>query len=664
MQEIYYHSPEIFTPTMLDIIKDAKSRVFGDAKISFVPRPPGKNVIGFGVDSDIRTLSPKQIASMPSAVSALVEAFELYRDGKGLPNPVIHEVPKGEEWLYIEAIESHFNQPIVFDIENAPDGSLLSIAVTGGGRCAVFTSHFKHVAEALSKCYYVVAHNGKYDQRIVYNQYGILIPIWFDTMLARHVLHPSAQSHFGLKELAQWVLGLPDYEQDIKEFTGKKNDADYSRIPIPKLVEYNGWDVFATYHLYKRFLILVQDDPAFWYEMRAAAMLGDVERNGIRIDVPYVEKLYNLLEEEKQLQLARLPEGINYNSPKQVTELFASRGLNLKSTDEKTLTQVKGHDDIIEPLLEYRGITKQQNTYCKSYLERNVDGLLYPTFNIHGTSTGRLSSNNPNAQNIPRDPKIRDIFIARGPDRVIIETDYAQAEKRVQAILSGDEYFISLFQPGSEDYFDTQMPVAFSEEFSTVEDYLDLKKSSPAKAKELRTLLKTVEYGMDFGRGAPAIAAALKITVKKAEEIINRSLNAKPKFKRWREEIMAAAVDESKRDMLVAWTGQRFESEVVTARNYAAVQRSALSFLPQATVAGLCTEAAIRVNKILKKDYPEAYLIMLIHDAIYVDAPAKQADEIGAIVAREMTEVGREVFGDVVLFTAEPSYNYRWGNIK
>ena len=992
-----FHTKDLLTPTALDIIKAARQEVFG-GPVKFTPAVPGPGVLGFGVDSGVRTLSVAQIVTGANAFSTLVEALMLYRDGCTLPEPRIIDVTDAEP--YLAEMRTKFDQPVVFDIEYDPHRVVLSIAVTYGGNQIVFTDHFREVTEILATHYYVCAHGGKADQGTLRDAYGIKVPIWFDTMTARHALHPASQGHLTLKELAQRILGIPDWESDIKQFTGSGENADYSKIPHDNLVQYNGMDVYATWHLMARLLPLVQDERVFWYEMTANYdMLSDVEYNRVRIDVPYTQALSQTFTDESVEVLATLREvtgneKFNPNSPKQVGEALAAMGVATPDTKASTLTMLMEHDqgvEFIKPLLQYRSLTKLNSTYCISLLHKQTDGFVRAEFNTEGTSSGRLSGRKPNLQNIPRDKRLRGMFIAHSPEDVLIEVDYMQAELRAQAILSGDPYMIAAFQPDSPDFFDGLIPHAFPERFPDLDTYLSyeeqkcggdekdyraklkgcvplttkiltqrgwlnhnevrigdmtpglvsngvtawtrinaihhwdskpvyrmgharwsvevtdnhrwavantdtmykhndysftmqetkdikLKSSSLLVAgrvnqpdredltvaevrilawiasdgylkiseltgitsqaggrrqafngsicqaktpyvKEIRDLLESngldfredtkpgvnydthhtfylrspylrelyrraglddenyekfvlslgtaqreaflevfchaeghvdatgtwlitqnvgskhdsvvlcatllgyrvtsvvhtkgtrcrrirlnkvshvgmtngnleylrdapvwcvttdlgtwtahdgdkafvtgnCVYGLNFGRGAAAIGLSLKLPIDIAQDIIDAFMQAYPVWACWREDVMDAAVNSEARDMLTAFTGHHFEAEVITGRNKSAVQRSALSYLPQSTVGGLCTTAAINVNRRLKAEYPSAKMVMLIHDAIYVNCKRELAEDIGAMVSYEMEKVGRDVFGDTVLFTAEPGYSYRWG---
>lgn len=666
-----FYTDEQITPTMLDIIKAAKQAVFGDEPVDFEPASaPGPGVLSFGKDArgGVRTLSLKQLAVASNAVSVLAEAFRLMRDGGSLPEPKIIRVPEWNAQAYIDEMLTRFDKPCVFDIENAPDESLLSIAVTYGGNQVVFLSHFEKVVQALGTHYYLIAHNGKYDQGVIRRQYGIKLPIWFDTMLARHVMHPTSQGRLGLKDLASTVLGISDYEADIKQYTSSGENADYSKIPKDRLAIYNGMDVYATFHLARQFLPLVQDNPAIWHAMSWSDALGDVENNQVKIDLDYLDVLEPVIKAEMEEAEALIP--CNPRSPKQLLSLFHERGVFPKekgkdSTSKAALEEIADTgpvDDFLPALMKYRKVSKQYSTYIKSYRLKHKDGFLRPTFNVHGTGSSRLSSSMPNAQNVPRDKKLRRIFIPREAGRVWIECDYAQAELRAQAILANDPAMIAAFQPDSADFFDALVPSAYPERFPTLETYLEYEDAEcDGDEKDYRAKLKGVVYGLNFGRGARAIAKSLEMPDAEAQQIINGFMGAYPDWAEWREHVMHAATSGEDMHLLTAWTGYQFEREIITGRNRASVERSALSFMPQATVAGLCTTAVANVNRRLKAEYPEAYLVLAVHDAIYIDCPAEVAEPVCGLVQYEMEQIGRDVFGKTVIFSAEPKVLETWG---
>lgn len=248
-------------------------------------------------------------------------------------------------------------------------------------------------------------------------------------------------------------------------------------------------------------------------------------------------------------------------------------------------------------------------------------------------------------------------------DNTIINVDLSQAELRVMAILSGDAWMQGALQEGAGDFFDTYlMPVAFpwiESKFGSVEGY---KEQSPTAHKEDRTKVKAVQYGLAFGRQAPAIAQSIGLPTRDAQLIIDNYLTTAHGFARWREDIMEAARFPAKRDILINPFGRKFQSEIVTSKNYRNIQREALSFLPQSTSSDIMLATAIRIAPTLRElGYPP---INMVHDALMMEGPAEGADEIGQYVGRELRKTGEAVLGTAVPFLSDYSFGPSWSGLS
>lgn len=680
MAEIEYYSDQRVTPAAQEVLAFAVREVYGDEKVKF-RRVPNltEGVLSFGKrGKGVYTLSPKQMLVVPNAVSVLTQSLKVHRDGYPLPEfnyqvvsdpaEVIINLPDMLANTYV------FQHPVSLDAEWDKDGNILCLSMyyRTTNMVTVFSEEiFKDEAAAKALLEFVYGHyytiwaNGKADQVAIELATGIRVPNWFDTMLAHHSLHPSASGQHGLKDMAQRYFGIEDWDKEIYKHAGRGDDADYGRVPRHLLYLYNGYDSFYTFWLYDYFLPLVENHPAFWTEVEWANAFVDVEVFGARVDLDAVQDLKDNLEEQAKPLLARLQDEFglaNPNSPQQVKKVLAAQGLNLPSTDAKHLEKHKT-EPFVATLLAYRGLTKQITTYCNSYLRKaDQHGILHQTYNVHGTGSGRMSGSNPNLTNVPRDTKLRNLFVPR-EGHVLVSTDLAQAELRVQAVESGDPDLIAAFQPGAGDFFDLLMPNAFPEKFSSVVAFKEFKKENGEEGKNDRAKLKGTIYGLNFGRGAAAIAEALEMPTEEAQAIIDNFFNAYPVWVEWRKKVEHAAVTLEDRDFLTTALGLTFDAEVITKRNYAGTQRSALSFLPQGNVAFIAVTAMCRIIKALKRDYPEAHVINFIHDDILTDCPAHQAEEIGLLQQQIIEDTGRWAFGDVVFFKAEPNSAGRWGEI-
>lgn len=453
----WIYSDQELTPRAIDTIrrikkengyedvkfKEATSFVTGDKVLVFGSRAP--EGMWEGIEF-IHTYSIAQIMAKANAVTVLTASLQMYFNGKHEPGviPVWNTVI--DRW--------EFDVPTAIDIETSgnlgvthtpEEVELLSVALyqetdrrinpvtimnnDGGieGTVPLSQLQIEHLSRVLPKFTKAIYHNGKFDTRVLNRILGVKLCVWADTMLMHHTLNHAAGMH-GLKELAQRYLGAPDWEAGISKFT--KGGGHYELIPFNELVKYNGWDVYWTYQLWKLFApqIEVDDDYIMTYEFELAIadMLLDVEMAGIPFSASAAEALEseNLLKMEEELAVLREVAGENFNpnSPKQVKSVLNDTfACAVASTNEATLQQVieqnegRGVATWCTSLLEYRGLAKQNSTYAKGWGKqaRQLDGdeqlRVRPTFLVHGTSTGRLSSTGPNAQNMPREKRVRSI---------------------------------------------------------------------------------------------------------------------------------------------------------------------------------------------------------------------------------------------------------------
>lgn len=231
------------------------------------------------------------------------------------------------------------------------------------------------------------------------------------------------------------------------------------------------------------------------------------------------------------------------------------------------------------------------------------------------------------------------------------------------AILSGDEWMMEALQEGQGDFFVYHlMPVLYPAMFPQgVADVERLKKADPVKFKEMRTVTKSVQYGLAFGRQAQAIGKAVGLSTREAQTMLNNYFQKAPKFAQWRLDVMEAAIDPTKRDLLVSPFGRRFHSEIITPKNMSNVQREALSFLPQSTSSDICLSTAIAIDSTLEG---WGYKIFnVVHDAIMVEGPAADADAVGAYIGQAFRAVGEKVLGDAVPFLSDYSVGTSWRDL-
>jgi DNA polymerase-1 len=644
----------------------------------------------------VKTLSQKQILSNPAALTELVAATTQLLTPFVFPE--MHYVMDDINVLQC------MGKIVVVDIETGGDIDimlpeemwLLSVAITDGKNIVVFSEEWlaritnrTTLIRFLKSGRKLIAHNMKFDFRSLSAQLKTDIKGHLCTLLLHHALNPGAKEH-DLKNLATKYLGAPRWADAGKEYVkgfykelpdfypallkqryaGKRVSVGFEAIPKSILYKYNAYDVFYTWFLYEYLARGAAGDERIAkiakFEFNMSNLFQEVEKNGVAVDLEYLDELHRNLTVQAAFNLSAIQEltgheKFNPNSPKQVKEYYAEIGIKVKGTAVAVLEDLKLEEDSVGGqfttlLLAARKISKLKGTYVEGIQKRLHNGLVYPDFLVHGTSTGRLSSRDPNIQNVPRDEEgkisLRKIFIPRDvATRSLLMVDYSQAELRVMACMSGDEYLISLFQPGMPDFFDSLMPIAYPR--------VDLTGVDKNTKKNMRANLKGVIYGISYGRGANAIAKALEMSPKDAQQIITNYFRAAPQLYTWRQWITETAI--SPEHTLISPFGRYYQAEVVTSRTKQSVINSGLAFLPQSTASDICVVAAMAVQTWIH-EY-DAVIIATIHDAIMIDCPDVHLQEVSDRVQAEMQASGKAVFGDVVPFATDATHNKSWEGI-
>lgn len=657
----------------------------------------------------IKTLSQKQILSNPAAVTEIKAAMVQLLTPSVFPE-MTYKVYSGRG----SGVTTQFTKfkragVVVVDIETGGDIDtwlpeemwLLSVAIFDGKDIMVLSEEWlqdeynkRELAEFLNSGIKLIAHNMKFDFRSLSAQLGVQIRGHLCTLLLHHSINPGAKEH-GLKPLCRKYLGAPDWDAGTKEYVkGKYKEmpegypvamwdkygagipVGFEAIPRAILYEYNAYDVYWTWYLYKYFAKAAAGEERIAqiakFEFEASNLFQDVERTGVAVDLEYLDELKVRLDIDWENAIADIRElaaeagygdaaEFNLRSHAQVKKLYAQMGMILKSTGAEVIEDLDVEEGslvgrVTTKIIQARKINTLKGTYVNGIIKRTHNGIVYPDFLVHGTSTGRLSSRDPNIQNIPRDEEgkisLRQIFIPRDVEtRSLVSVDYSQAELRVMACMSEDEYLISLFQPGMPDFFDSLMPTAFPR--------IDLSTIDKDTKKNMRANLKGVIYGMSYGRRAPAIAKALDMPVREAQSIINNYFRAAPRLYDWRQWVQETSINPE--ETLVSPFGRYYQAEVVTGRNKQAIINSGLSFLPQSTASDICVTAAMEVHK-WAHEY-DAFIVATIHDAVLSDVPDIHVEEYKLRVQYEMERAGDLVFHGVVPFATEATHGKSWKGI-
>ena len=668
-----------------DILTQAKD-IAGVVDLSLVAHPyvreEGEIIVGLGVKGyDINGLSIKQLTSHPAAITHMVSVLKaatilstVRQEEKRLKVVTVNRVDE------LPTYDKRF--PVAVDIETGGDlnnsvrwsNRIISVGLYSKSIPGVAFVVSEELAESQDIVDYLidlkvdgvelVGHNISFDAGYISHRVGTPIYFQHDTMLMQYALNPSYKE-FGLKPLAQKILGASDWEADILTYTKRKQG--YDNIPREKLEEYNAYDVYWTAHLYEYFSLLLDTNiPArdiYRRLIRISHMLQDVEAAGILVDRPYMLKFRADLEEdieEMGLNLCKIAnEDFNSNSPAQVKKIIERiTGEPIASTGEEALLELIDTTKHVQAelfarsLLEYRKAFKLLTSYANTFIERtSIQGRIHSRYSPHGAVTGRLSAKDPAVQTMPRDAPLKKGLIA-APGYKIVAADYSQAELRVIAELCGDKNMLAAFADGAPDFFDALMVQIYPDKFASIKDYKKFKEEHPKDATNLRALIKSVVYGTNYGRGIRAIATSLKVPEDLATAVLDRYYATYPGLKEWQTTIRRSVGDQKELYRLTTPFNRRYQAEVITYRNRNSVENAALAFLPQSIANDICLDAALEINQ--RIGTYGGKLILLVHDAIYCEVPEENALQAGQMIKQEMEGSGAKVFKRLK-FAAEPS---------
>ena len=495
--------------------------------------------------------------------------------------------------------------------------------------------------------------NVKFD-RAVLHRYGIgFASTPHDVMLAHYCL--DAASRHGMDLLAEQYLDYRTirFEEVAGEQERGKPEPTLFGKDIARVTDYAAEDADVTLQLEDaiRPAALGLGAESTTASARLSALedveeplvkvLLEMEREGVKIDVDALKEYGRELDREilglTQEILKYAEPGFNPDSPKQLGQLLFEK-LGLKggkktasgqwSTDEKTLSKLAGDHPIVSLVLEYRACAKLKSTYVDK-LPTLIDenGRVHTTYAQAFTETGRLSSSEPNLQNIPirteRGKLIRKAFVARDDGHVIISADYSQIELRLMAAMSGDKAMLEAFRNGADIHQDTA---------SRVYDVM------PAfVTPEQRSKCKMVNFGIIYGISAFGLSQRLKVPRKEAADLIETYFRLYPGVR----DFMAKAIEKA-REKGYAETvlGRRRTLRDINSRNATARQgaeRDAINTPIQGSAADLIKIAMVRIDRAIKAERMRAKMVLQIHDELVFDCPKAEAERLKAIVRREMT---------------------------
>ena len=492
--------------------------------------------------------------------------------------------------------------------------------------------------------------NIKYDALVLARAGIELAGIGFDTMVASYVINPTRHQH-NLTELALEYLN--EQVTTYKEVAGSgKKQVSFSEVEVERARDYSGEDADVAFRLTK--LLAPKIDElgfhALFYdlELPLVAVLARMERNGVCIDSQRLRDG----SKEADIQLQELMRRIwaiagqefNINSPKQLGEiLFDKLGLPVirrtktgRSTDEDVLTRLAASHELPAEILAWRSLAKLKNTYLDVLptLVNPETGRVHTSFNQTVTATGRLSSSDPNLQNIPvrteLGRRIRESFTA-APGSILVSADYSQIELRIMAHLSGDAELCDSFRRG-EDIHARTAALMFGLDASAV-------------TGEQRRAAKAINFGIIYGMGAYGLSQQLGIDQKQAKEFIDRYFERYPGVRVW----LDRTIEEAKRAGYVeTLLGRRRYLPEIASTNRSVAQfaeRMAINTPVQGTAADMIKQAMLAIDRELEKGTDlfsyRALMVLQIHDELLFEVPEGEADRLVAMVREKMEGVMR-----------------------
>ena len=480
-----------------------------------------------------------------------------------------------------------------------------------------------------------------YDYKTIYKKYNGIVNVEFDALLAAYLCNPSASSYAIDRLFAEYLADSPNIVGESNELI--KNACLFDSVckTLENELKKSG-----------------QLDLLHNIELPLAKVLGDMELRGFKVDKDGLVNMSHELKERIDKIQAEIYSLVGYefnlNSPKQLgVALFEELGLPAKkktksgySTNAEVLEDLKDKHPAVSLLLEYRQLTKLKSTYTDG-LQNCIadDGRIHTTFNQTEARTGRISSLEPNLQNIPvrtaEGKRLREFFVAE-EGKVLVDADYSQIELRVLASIANDQNMISAFESGADIHTATAAQV-----FDMPLDMV-----TPV----MRSRAKAVNFGIVYGIGAFSLAKDIGVTRKEADNYIKSYLATYPQVASY----MENTINEAKLNGYVTtlFGRRRYLPELASSNGMlrAFGERVARNAPIQGTAADIIKFAMIKVFERLKSEVPTAHLILQVHDELIVECDQNDASKVCTLLAEEMQNAANLK----VTLTADAAYGKNW----
>ena len=490
----------------------------------------------------------------------------------------------------------------------------------------------------IKKC----GHNIKYDLIVMANEGIALDGVGFDTMIASYLLNPSSRGH-GLDALTMEYFGHKNLT--YKEMVGAGNrEIGFDEVEVNRATEYAAEDSDMTWRLKGKLQPQLKDSTLKLYkeiELPLLEVLAEIELNGVYVDRKHLTELSSKIDK----QLLRLEKDIyvladeefNINSPKQLSVILFEK-LKLPvvkktktgySTDVSVLELLAAEHKLPKQILSYRQLAKLKSTYVDA-LPREIfknTGRVHTSFNQTVAATGRLSSSNPNLQNIPirsdMGKEIRKAFTAEG-DNMLLSADYSQIELRLLAHLSKDRALKDAFDKGEDIHARTAADI-----FGSSLDKVD---------ENSRRMAKAVNFGIIYGLSAFGLSRQLNISRKDAKDFIDQYFLLYSKVRGFMDNTIAEARECGY--TLTMFNRRRYLPDLKSDNRQVreSAERVAINSPIQGSAADLIKVAMIRLSRNLKKMKLNSKMILQVHDELVFECPVREKKEIESLVRKEMEE--------------------------
>jgi DNA-directed DNA polymerase len=491
-----------------------------------------------------------------------------------------------------------------------------------------------------------IGQNLKYDIKVLAKYNIQVLGNLFDTMIAHYLLNPDGKHNMDI--LSENYLHYSPIS--IETLIGKKGKGQLSmrQVPPPEQKEYAVEDTDVTLQLKNIFEQQLQKYNAeklfSQIESPLVQVLADMELEGIRIDVPFLKSLSDDIEKDifslQQAVYEQAGEIFNLSSPKQLGDiLFEKLKLISKpkktktgqyATSEEILSELAPKHKIVSNVLEYRQLQKLQSTYIDA-LPKEVNsttGRVHTTYMQAVTATGRLSSNNPNLQNIPirteRGQQIRKAFVPRNEDYTLLSADYSQIELRVIAALSGEKNMIEAFLQNQDIHRSTAAKV-FNVDIQSV-------------TREQRSHAKTVNFGIIYGVSAFGLSNQTELSRSESKELIDTYYQTYPQLKVFIDKQIHFARENGYVETIL---GRRRYLPDINSRNQVvrgAAERNAVNAPIQGSAADIIKIAMINIYNLLKDNKLKTKMLLQVHDELIFDVPKNELDFVKPLIKKTMEE--------------------------